>query len=78
MEQNKNLLATLSDNELSKLMISVVETYNLLGQELPLEDIVTSDMGELWWNLVRLAEYTRLEINKRETSKMNWNKESQK
>lgn len=78
MEQNKNLLAKLSDNELSKLMISVVETYNLLGQELPLEDIVTSDQGELWWNLVRLAEYTRLEINKRETSKMNWGKESQK
>lgn len=71
MEQNKNLLARLSDNELSKLMISVVETYNLLGQELPLEDIVTSAQGELWWNLVRLAEYTRLEINKRETSKMN-------
>ena len=78
MEQNKNLLARLSDNELSKLMISVVETYNLLGQELPLEDIVTSAQGELWWNLVRLAEYTRLEINKRETSKMNWSKESQK
>lgn len=71
MEQNKNLLATLSDNELSKLMISVVETYNLLGQKLPLKDIVTSEQGELWWNLVRLAEYTRLEINKRETSKMN-------
>ena len=78
MEQNKNLLARLSDNELSKLMVSVVETYNLLGQELPLEDIVTSAQGELWWNLVRLAEYTRLEINKRETSKMNWSKESQK
>lgn len=77
MEQNKNLLARLSDNELSKLMISVVETYNLLGQELPLEDIVTSAQGELWWNLVRLAEYTRLEINKRETSKINWSKESQ-
>lgn len=78
MEKSKNLLARLSDKELSNLMVSVVETYNTLGQELPLEDIVTSDQGELWWNLVRLAEYTRLEINKRETSKMNWNKESQK
>ena len=66
MEEKKNLLATLSDKELSRLLQCAVETQEILGQELPMEDIIMSKQGEQWYSLLQLGSMVIAEMQKRE------------